>query len=298
MEITDLEPFGKSIKCDVSTLTYNDLSIIKQQLHDNYVVVIDSVTKVNMGQFHALCVHNGISNQPKIWCSLDEYPDMMRIGNIPFNDENDTGLFGTTDFSWHHDGQFSVDKEHFTGLYGNIIEKQSFTDTANGKMVFDSLDPEFQEHLRDLEYELSHEINDTYLKTHATINLTTGDRQIAVTSLDDIKLGRTRHGFTETPIRVTKLRRPLVVRHPITNEEGLNFPFLYISKIIGDSLSPDEAETLFYKLIKCHTDPRFILNFEWFENAILLMDQIHCIHKRDEYEGKRELIRIAFWDNK
>jgi alpha-ketoglutarate-dependent taurine dioxygenase len=88
-------------------------------------------------------------------------------------------------------------------------------------------------------------------------------------------------------------RKDLVVRHPITGSEGLYFPWSVIRGFTG--ITVDEQKRL-YTFLKKHTlSDKYVYKHEWQDYDILLSDQTHSLHRRDAYEGERELWRAGIW---
>jgi alpha-ketoglutarate-dependent taurine dioxygenase len=95
--------------------------------------------------------------------------------------------------------------------------------------------------------------------------------------------------FKQTP------RKQLVIEHPINGKEGLYFPWSVIRGFTG--LDPQEQKEL-YSHLKEHTlKEKYVYAHEWQNNDIILSDQHHSLHRRDAYEGDRELWRAGIWLN-
>jgi len=86
-------------------------------------------------------------------------------------------------------------------------------------------------------------------------------------------------------------RKDLVTKHPINNKEGLYYPWSVIRGFTG--LDRDQQHSLYYKL-KNHTlKPEYVYVHKWDKYDIVLSDQHHSLHKRDAYNGDRELWRAG-----
>lgn len=88
-------------------------------------------------------------------------------------------------------------------------------------------------------------------------------------------------------------RKHLVTNHPINNKEGLYFPWSVIRGFAG--LSHDEQHELYYKLKKHTLSEKYVYTHKWNQYDIVLSDQHHSLHKRDAYNGDRELWRAGIW---
>lgn len=95
----------------------------------------------------------------------------------------------------------------------------------------------------------------------------------------------------ETSFEKQTPRKDLVTKHPINGKEGLYFPWSVIRGFTG--LSHDEQHDLYYKL-KEHT-LKYVSTHQWDAYDIVLSDQHHSLHRRDAYNGDRELWRAGIW---
>jgi taurine dioxygenase len=88
-------------------------------------------------------------------------------------------------------------------------------------------------------------------------------------------------------------RKDLVTRHPINGKEGLYYPWSVIRGFTG--LTRDEQHDLYYKLKKHTLDDKYVYCHKWQPYDIVLSDQHHSLHRRDSYDGDRELWRAGIW---
>lgn len=88
-------------------------------------------------------------------------------------------------------------------------------------------------------------------------------------------------------------RKNLVTTHPLNNKKGLHYPWSVIRGFAG--IDKRESHDLYYKL-KNHTlDDKYIYKHVWDQYDICLSDQHHSLHRRDAYDGDRELWRSGIW---
>ena len=90
-------------------------------------------------------------------------------------------------------------------------------------------------------------------------------------------------------------RKKLVVEHPVNGKEGLYFPWAVIRGFTG--LGVKEQKDLYHHLKEHTLNEKYVYAHEWQNNDIILSDQHHSLHKRDAYEGDRELWRAGIWLN-
>jgi alpha-ketoglutarate-dependent taurine dioxygenase len=88
-------------------------------------------------------------------------------------------------------------------------------------------------------------------------------------------------------------RKPLVTTHPINGKEGLYFPWSVIRGFTN--LAKNEQKELYYKLKQHTLSDEYIYSHTWNPYDIILSDQHHSLHKRDAYNGNRELWRAGIW---
>jgi len=88
-------------------------------------------------------------------------------------------------------------------------------------------------------------------------------------------------------------RKDLVTIHPINNKEGLYFPWSVIRGFTG--LTHDQQHDLYYKLKEHTLSDKYVYTHKWDQYDIVLSDQHHSLHKRDAYDGDRELWRAGIW---
>ena len=86
-------------------------------------------------------------------------------------------------------------------------------------------------------------------------------------------------------------RKALVTQHPISGNEGLYYPWSVIRGFAG--MDHKKQHELYYKL-KEHT-LKYVYVHKWKPYDIILSDQHHSLHKRDAYNGDRELWRAGIW---
>lgn len=90
-------------------------------------------------------------------------------------------------------------------------------------------------------------------------------------------------------------RKDVVTINPHNKKEGLYFPWTVIRGFTG--MPKDDSKDLYYKLKEHTMQEKYIYRHEWQPYDIVLSDQHHSLHKRDSYEGNRELWRSSIWVN-
>lgn len=88
-------------------------------------------------------------------------------------------------------------------------------------------------------------------------------------------------------------RKKLVTKHPINGKEGLYFPWTVIRGFTG--LDKDEQHETYYMLKEHTLKNKYVYKHKWDPYDIILSDQHHSLHRRDAYNGDRELWRAGIW---
>tara|TARA_Y100001963_G_C6782477_1_gene450750 strand:- start:1097 stop:1951 length:855 start_codon:yes stop_codon:yes gene_type:complete len=87
--------------------------------------------------------------------------------------------------------------------------------------------------------------------------------------------------------------KPLVTKHPINNKEGFYYPWVVIRGFEG--LEKRKAHRTYFEIKKHVMGEKYVYRHKWDNYDICLSDQHHSLHRRDKYEGDRELWRAGIW---
>jgi taurine dioxygenase len=90
-------------------------------------------------------------------------------------------------------------------------------------------------------------------------------------------------------------RKDLVTKHPINGKEGLYYPWTIIRGFSGQQMNKDAQHDLYFKLKEHTLQEKYIYSHKWEKYDIVLSDQHHSLHRRDAYNGDRELWRAGIW---
>ena len=88
-------------------------------------------------------------------------------------------------------------------------------------------------------------------------------------------------------------RKKLVTLHPLTQEKGLHFPWSVIRGFHG--MDKKKSHALYYKLKEHTMSDKYVYKHKWDMYDACLSDQEHSLHRRDSYDGDRELWRAGIW---
>ena len=87
--------------------------------------------------------------------------------------------------------------------------------------------------------------------------------------------------------------KPLITKHPINNKEGFYYPWVVIRGFEG--LEKRKAHRTYFEIKKHVMGEKYVYRHKWDDYDICLSDQHHSLHRRDKYEGDRELWRAGIW---
>lgn len=88
-------------------------------------------------------------------------------------------------------------------------------------------------------------------------------------------------------------RKKLVTEHPFTKKKGFHFPWSVIRGFHG--MDRKQSHALYYNLKEHCMSDKYTYEHVWDPYDIALSDQEHSLHRRDAYEGDRELWRSGIW---
>ncbi len=87
--------------------------------------------------------------------------------------------------------------------------------------------------------------------------------------------------------------KSLVTTHPINNKKGFYYPWVVIRGF--DGMDRREGHTTYFKIKEHVMDDKYVYKHQWDNYDICLSDQHHSLHRRDAYDGDRELWRAGIW---
>ena len=81
--------------------------------------------------------------------------------------------------------------------------------------------------------------------------------------------------------------------HPIDGQKGLHYSWPIITAYVDHD--DEEFEYIHEEILSHILNPMYIYHHMWEEGDIILNEQYHSLHKRDEYKGDRLLYRSAIY---
>lgn len=169
---------------------------------------------------------------------------------------SEDALFGNGDVPWHNDFSYSIGDYHGTLLAYIESDTPTHTEFIDCNLAYDKLTEQDKTYLADVE---------------ATFGIPV--------KYDGL--------ISETQVKVIKkhiMTRPVTMVHPITKKTSLYFS---PETLISTNKPIDK-----YRLVEhCQT---FAFKHHWEKGDILLWDNRRMLHRRDAFEGHRELLRVNF----
>ena len=197
------------------------------------------------------------------------------------------GLFSGKDdgeLDWHSAGMNRTGHDDIVAMYMHqTAESGGETYFTDHQSAFADLEEEIKEKLRNLNskivtYTAKMKLEKMYYK-----NIFSDEQTLM--EFRDID-GQTSFD-KQTP------RKKLVTKHPINGKEGLYFPWTVIRGFTG--LDKEEQHEIYYMLKEHTLKDKYVYKHKWDPYDIILSDQHHSLHRRDAYNGDRELWRAGIW---
>ena len=275
-------------------------------------LVILKKNDVSTERFNEINEIFGTHQPANIWANHKDFPKIFRVTNKKVSENKKGFLHRQEELGWHCNGVFSPDPEQCVSLYCIEPGINGQTEFADGIHAYKTLDNSIKLEIENSTIFLTNEISKTYLKEsiYGTLlpheqkdldKMSTRNRFHAGGARDNIYDKTKKYIFTNRKDlykgkkRRKDIEKSLVVKHPITGDKGLYFPFCSVSYIKGVE-SPQRSLKLFNLLKENYVGKKGkIYRHFWESGDLILSDQIHSLHRRLPYKGLRELYRTAFW---
>jgi len=215
-----------------------------------------------MSKFNTLRPRHGVE------ITLDGFPHVVIVSNIETNGEA-IGHQPDQGIEWHSDGTGWQQDTLATCLYGVEIPKQG-GDTlfANGYLALNALPPALSKQIKSLDI--------TYSRLYLYE-----------------RLGRANGLSAEERTQFSDVTRPLVVTHPITQQEALVFSIEECKCI--DGMNESQSYEFLSQLLESITNENQIYRHQWSVGDLLVWDNRCMMHTPTEYNyatQRRRLHRV------
>jgi alpha-ketoglutarate-dependent taurine dioxygenase len=259
-------------------------SMSKQEIMDwGKNIVKDNVVLVrnqDLSETELLRVLESIGRVLKTYEFFNEvnYPGLGRVTNRRDQNGKKIGIFADNDLGWHSNGNARESgRECCVSLYcvspgepGPYYNATEFCDT---RQAYQDLPDEIKEIVDDVDCNFQWRNNTFY-------HLEEGDPELPM---------------FENPEKFPEgLVKPLVYTHPFSGEKGLYFTFHYITNMWRRGGKPlDQAWLRKYLMDHVFNGQRNYVHNTWQKGDLILMDQFHSLHRRNEVRGDRFLYRTT-----
>ncbi len=259
---------------NLGELNYEELlNISGPELRDlicQHLVVKASVKDLAPQLFLDLCRKMGRLRKPRQQYTHPEFPDLFLVTNRRDNEGQKTGLFADGEIGWHSNGVCIPNlKEICVGLYCVEPADGSVTRWVNTRRAYQNLSESEKSEFENLVLQLKFRNNKFY-------KFDDSDFEMKVLKNLDV------------------VEKPLVMSHPFTEKNGLYFPHHFVENFRDLSGLTCEKKSLLERLEKIVFKDEYIYDHLWSKGDIVFSDQLHSLHKRNDFSGDRLLYRTAF----
>lgn len=211
------------------------------------------------------------------WAHLKDLPGTVEVSNIVNPKTKKMGWFQDKHVGWHTNGIFMKEPETCVALFCSMPSKTGGeTEIINMRQVYNDLDAKTLHSLQNIQI--------TY--KNPLVDMT------EFYKFDDFEIAKLVKYAQRSGSEYSR-KKNLIYKHPTDGKYGLYFPFTFFGTI-SDSLIEEEEEIL-RKLKNLCLLKKYRYIIKWQKNDFLLMDQIHTLHRRNQFKGKRQLFRICFY---
>ena len=287
MIINKLEKFGYCVS-DVDYQSKDDAKKLKQLVGEGRVVCVRNSAPVEPADLVTLYKNIGrvaVQNEKVRGSGVGGFGELVQVKS--------DGLFqGKEDgeLVWHNAVLQKSDGEDIVGMYmHHIAEDGGDTYFSDGQSAYEDLDESLKEQLdnilaKTIYYPLADEENLSKIVKNTHIHQIFPDE-------DTFREWKDVDGNVVYSKQVKT--KPIITTHHISGKKGLDFPYIMLRGFVG--MPKEESNNLFKFLCEHVMKDKYVYRHKWNLYDICLSDQVHSLHKRDAYNGFRELWRAGIW---
>ena len=289
MEIKRLT-FGVHVDINLSNCSTSSLKQIAKLCAKERLVILKK-QNISLSRFSEINDFWGTHRDVSIWATHKKCPKVLRITN-KYVEEGKRGFLLEDSLNWHSDRALSPKPEQCAVLW--CIDPGTSggeTEFADGVHAYNNLNPQIREEIQSAYCYFTSDVSKTCLKRGAYKYKNHYEKVFSkfLTQKTRQLLG----GKSCSPEEKT-VKKPLVVKHPVSGHYGLHFLPYHISKI--HLVTPHRSKEIFRTLVENYIGRLGkTYTHKWDRGDIILSDQIHSLHRRNSFSGMRELYRTAFW---
>ena len=231
---------------------------------NNALIVIKSIENISIKNLKKLSnkfgnlFSNSVSSTKRFFYNTDK--EVLEV--------SEKKMFGKSAMNWHKDMSY-IDNEY----YGTLLYNLNNDNTTSTQFVFT---------------EKSSFVNDynsfEYGAYSGNTLLSDNEPNTLKVFKSHYKLRKRFANFNPDSLSMKPVKRQFIITHPITKQK-----FIYFSP--GTVLSKNE---IINKIQKDIIQLNKQYNHRWSKNDILIFDNLQLMHKRDQVNQERQLLRLQF----
>lgn len=204
--------------------------------------------------------------------------ELIAVRNKDISGYGENGLFAGDEeglVEWHCASQNREYSEEITAFsIRQMGDDGGITSISDNRSPYYSMSKGFQEIIDDIQVKF--EVSDFAWSTPESFN-----------ALKFKNIG----GETLPELEVRS--KPIVMEHPIDGKKGLHYSWPIVTAYVD--YDDKEFQYIHGEILSHILNPDYIYNHMWEEGDIILNEQYHSLHKRDQYKGDRLLYRSAIY---
>ena len=279
--------FGIHVDSDLRKCSIPELKDIVDLCKTSRLVVLKN-QHLSVERFAEINAVWGRHIPKKIWSSHPDFPQIIKITDKEVYPGVKGFLHTQQSVDWHSDwGAFSlISAPDVTVLWCIESGIGGATHFSCGVQAYTNLNQCTREEIADAQLFMTLDSRKTLLKKAFYENY--------MPQFFD-KTGKLKPYMSDREKAGKGQGKSLVIRHKFSKEIGLYFPYCSVKKITGLK-KPEKERVIFNELITAYVGKKGLFyKHNWQPGDMVLMDQSHTLHKRDSYEGIREVYRTSFY---
>ena len=289
MKINKLINFGYCVS-DVNYESKTDANAIKNLIGNGRIVCIKNIQPVApdlLVTFYKNIGSVAAQSEKLKDCLVGGFPELIRVKKDGFfKGQEDGELF------WHNAILNKSDAEDIVAMYmHSLADEGGDTYFTDAQTAYKDLDTEIK---KDIDQLMCVAVPMTNIKetNPRILKLLAKSYQGQIYPTQEAAYEWVDVNGVKTHTKMLD-EKELVVTHPINREKGIHFPWTVFRSIAGKSKA--ESKELFAFLKDHLLQEKYVYRHKWSKYDICLSDQVHSLHKRDAFQGSRELWRSGIW---
>lgn len=265
---------------NVNYSSQEDANQVRDLIGDGRLVVIknnESVPAKDLVSFYKMIGNVVAQSEKVVGSGVDGYQELVRVrANGLFKGAEDGEL------EWHSAGMNRHGAEDVVAMYMNKPAE------SGGDTYFSDFQSAYED------YDNKNEIE----SLHSKMRTYSDERSLKAKHYEkvfnDEETYRNFKDIDGIPAHTKEVKsKKLVTTHPINKKKGFYYPWVVIRGF--EELDRRKSHEIYFHLKNHVMDEKYIYRHKWDNYDICLSDQHHSLHRRDAYDGDRELWRAGIW---